>query len=148
MGEKTGRILVFVLLALGCSEPIDWRAEAAAAVGDQLAQRLAGPLAGVAEAGADAGPDPTEGVLEAALRDLRLPPEISRVVRGSHSSWYVGDGYADVWAPLVLVPNGDTEYMFCMVFALSTRGELVARPAPGNPRDRCDDTDTGRLRPP
>ena len=72
-----------------------------------------------------------------------LPPGVSRIVLGPGSATR-GDGYADVSLVLVVVPV-DAGALFCMVFAMSSTGEFVAEPAPGDPVNRCRDTEKVRL---
>ncbi len=130
-----------LLLVAACSESDPFRSETATAIGDELAGRLATPLAQVADEATDIDTDLVTSAVEPALDDITLPPGVFRIVSGTHVQSLRGDGYADVSLAIVVVPT-DTRSMFCMVFALSSAGELVAEPAPGDPVERCDDTET------
>ncbi len=73
-----------------------------------------------------------------------LPPGVSRIVLGPGSATR-GDGCADVSLLLVVVVPVDAGALFCMVFAMSSTGEFVAEPAPGDPVNRCRHTEEVRL---
>jgi len=136
--------VVLLMLVGACGESDPWRDEAAAAIGAQLADRLADPLAQAADTAEHTDLDPVMTALEAAFDDMTLPADVYRIVPGSHSSSTSGSDYADVSLPLVVVPI-DRGSMFCMIFALSSTGELVAEPALGDPVNRCADTESVRL---
>ena len=131
-------------MVAACSGTDEWRAEAAAEIGDELAGRLAEPLAQAANTTHDIDSNPVMSALKTAVDDMVLPSGVNRIVPGSPSSTGGEGGYADVSLTLVVVPV-DTPAMFCMVFAVSNTGELVAEPASGDPVDRCDDTRKVRL---
>jgi hypothetical protein len=130
-----------LLLLAACSEADPSRSEAATAIGDELAGRLAAPLAQVADEATGIDPDLMTNAVDAALDDITLPPGVFRIVSGTHVQSSRDGGYADVSLAIVVVPT-DTKSMFCMVVALSSTGELVAEPVPGDPVQRCDDAET------
>ncbi len=138
----TGAALL--LLVAACSDTDSWRSEAATAIGTQLANRLAEPLDQAANTGREGDLEGVMDALDEALDDIALPTGVRRMISGSHLASTLGGGYADVWLPLVIVPTESAD-LFCMVFALSSTGELVAEPARGDPIDRCGETEKPRL---
>ena len=129
-----GCILVITLLA-ACSY-VDPRVEMATAIGDELAASLADPIAQAAATGEAEGHEALGAALDNALDEMALPSEVDRILQGTHSGGSIGDGYADVDTSLLVFPV-DNESMFCMVFGMSSTGEVVARPALGDPFDLC-----------
>lgn len=114
-----------------------------AAIGDELAGRMAAPLQRAA-AGFAPDLDGLTRTLRAALDDIALPGGVRRVVAGHRASTSGGDFFAEISTAIVVVPT-NTESMFCMVLALSSNGEIVAEPAPGDPVDGCSDTEIVKL---
>ena len=129
-----GSIVVITLLA-GCSNA-DPRVEMATAIGDELATRMSDPIAQAAATGQAEGHEALDATLDSALDEMALPSDVDRILQGTHSGGSLGDGYADVDTSLLVFPT-DNESMFCMVFGMSSTGEVVARPVLGDVFDQC-----------
>ncbi|MCP3976988.1 MAG: hypothetical protein GY720_21075 [bacterium] len=132
-----GMALLLMVAACGESEPAS--NAATAAIGEQLAGRVAAPLQRAAT-GFDPGLDGLSNALRAALDDIALPGGVRRVVPGQRTSASADDAYAEISMSIVVITI-DSESTFCMVLALSSTGEIVAEPAPGDPLDGCSDTE-------
>jgi hypothetical protein len=133
------------LIAGGCGGPALDQEQAAADIGADLALMLTEPL--LRASAADGASETTEAIghieetMTKAVRDLSMPEGVADVIAGPKAATQVGDGYASVSTALAVIPEAEGESGFCMVFAVGTDGTVVAQPAPGDPINRCRDTE-------
>lgn len=133
------------LVACGCGGPTLDQEQAAADIGADLALLLTEPL--LRASAADSASEITEArrnveeSLTTAVRELSMPEGVADVIAGSSVATQVTDGYAFLSTALTVIPEAEGESLFCMVFAVGTDGTVTAQPAPGDPVNRCSDTE-------
>lgn len=140
MGRIGTCLIAFGLLTAACSGQTLDRAETSAAIGTALAAGIEDSLALASAEDLTGAPEVVlSEAVDQALRALPLPDGVSRVVPGAHQSTMAEEGYASFSMPLVIVPANGDEPLFCMVFAASSEGDVVARPVEGDALNRCGD---------
>lgn len=131
-------VLVALVLTGGCRSEALSRSDVAESIGNTVAERLAGPVEIAATANPAESFDMLDEALGEALVDLSLPEGVSHVIPGDPSLTVV-EGLASFSVALVVVPHDDSR--FCMVVAVASDGRVVTGFDPGDPSDRCRDTE-------
>ena len=138
-------LAMLTLMTAGCGgdSGVD-REQAATDIGNQLALRLTESILRASTANTDTETtrslrDLEESMME-SIGDLALPEGIADVVAGTNAGYSAVNGYSSASMALTVIP-ADEKPLFCMVFAIGSDGTVIARPAPGDPVNRCADTE-------
>lgn len=132
------------LIVAGCGGSALDEEQTATDIGAELALRLAEPIlrASTAESGTETAQAlrTLEESMSDSVRELSMPEGVADVVAGSNSGFAAANGYASASIALTVIPE-DEQPLFCMAFAIGSDGTVIAEPAPGDPVNRCADTD-------
>ena len=117
--------------------PREDRVVLAESIGAQLAEQIRTPLAEAAGDAAAGAKDQIGELLVSTINDLALPEDVEDLIPGPHrQAGWNDEGFAYVGTAIAVFRYSEPD--FCMVVALSSDGQVEARPVAAEPAEMCD----------